>query len=159
MEINKELKRNEENRLQLIKENNYELKHKIEDIVKHYEREIELNKIKISNLYEADLESIRSKMQSSFANHANEADNLRQQLKDTREKLAREVQDRLDQRRDYELRLTEFTVGHDKVQKEMKNVIHQSFKEIEANTSKATLTHISHNSLLQSRNLDMKKIM
>jgi hypothetical protein len=31
------LKQNEEKRLQLIKENNYELKHKIGDIVKHYE--------------------------------------------------------------------------------------------------------------------------
>ena len=93
------------------------MKHKIEDIVKHYEREVELNKIKISKLYENDLESVRSKMQSSYANHAAEVDNLRQQLKHTREKLAQEVQDRLDQRRDYELRLTEFGVGHDKVQR------------------------------------------
>ena len=100
------MKRNEEERLQNIKENNYELKHKIEDIIKHYEREVELNKIKISKLYENDLESVRNKMQNSYANHAAEVDNLRQQLKDTREKLAQEVQDRLDQRRDYELRLT-----------------------------------------------------
>ena len=41
----------------------------------------------------------------------------------------------------------------------MKNVIHQSYKEIDAHTSKASLTHISHNSLLQNRNLDMKKVM
>lgn len=51
LELNSQLKRNEETRLQQIKENNYELKHKIEDIVKHYEREIELTKIKISQLY------------------------------------------------------------------------------------------------------------
>lgn len=38
LEINKELKSNEELRLQQIKENNYELKHKLEDVVKHYER-------------------------------------------------------------------------------------------------------------------------
>jgi len=38
LEINKDLKINEEKRLQMIKENNYELKHKIQDIVKHYER-------------------------------------------------------------------------------------------------------------------------
>lgn len=38
VDLNTDLKRNEESRLQQIKENNYELKHKIEDIVKHYER-------------------------------------------------------------------------------------------------------------------------
>lgn len=62
LEINKDLKRNEETRLQQIKENNYELKNKIEDIIKHYEREIELSKVKISQLYEADLLSLRSKL-------------------------------------------------------------------------------------------------
>ena len=56
-------------------------------------------------------------MQNSYANHSNEIDNLRSQLQDTRERLAREVQDRLDQRRDYELRLTEFGTGHDRVQR------------------------------------------
>lgn len=55
MDINKELKLNEENRLELIKSNNYELKDKINEVIKHYEREIELNKIKIGQLYEADL--------------------------------------------------------------------------------------------------------
>lgn len=38
-----------------IKNNNNELKQKIEDLILHYEREIELMKIKISQLYEADL--------------------------------------------------------------------------------------------------------
>ena len=72
LEINKELKRNEENRLELIKENNYQLKEKIDDMVRHYEREIELNKIKISKLYEADLDSLKNKMQNSYANHNSE---------------------------------------------------------------------------------------
>ena len=54
---------------------------------------------------------------NSNANHNHEIENLRGQLKDTRERLAREVQDRLDQRRDYELRLTEFGVGHERVQR------------------------------------------
>ena len=40
LQLNADLKKNEEARLQQIKENNYELKHKIEDIVKHYEREV-----------------------------------------------------------------------------------------------------------------------
>lgn len=114
----------------MIKENNYELKHKIEDIVKHYEREIELNKIKVGELYEADINSLRSQLETSYANHSNEIDQLRNQLRDTREKLAREVQDRLDQRRDYELRLTEFASDHDRIQREYKNVISQREKEI-----------------------------
>lgn len=75
------MKRSEEQRLQLIKENNYELKHKIEDIVKHYEREIELNKIKIAQLYEADIESLRNQLQNSTANHTLEVETLRNLLK------------------------------------------------------------------------------
>lgn len=124
------MKKNEEHRLQQIKENNYELKHKIEDIIKHYEREIELSKIKISQLYEADLESLRSKLQNSYANHTLEVENLRDLLKETRENLAHEIQERLDLRRDYELRLTNFSVSHDSIQKELKTVISQRDKEI-----------------------------
>lgn len=157
--LNADLKRNEEARLQQIKENNYELKHKIEDIVKHYEREIELTKIKISQLYEADLEALRNKLQLTYANHTHEVDALRALLKETRERLANEVQERLELRKEYELRLTEFGVSHDRIQKELKNVVAQREKEIEGHTSKASLTHISHNQLLQTRNLDMKQIM
>ena len=159
LQINADLKKNEETRLQQIKENNYELKHKIEDIVKHYEREIELTKIKISQLYEADLDTLRSKLQNTYSNHTLEVDALREHLKESREKLANEVQDRLELRKEYELRLTEFSVAHDRIQKELKNVVAQREKEIEGHTSKASLTHISHNQLLQTRNLDMKQIM
>lgn len=159
LEINKDLKENEEKRLQLIKENNYELKNKIEDIVKHYEREIELTKIKVAQLYENDLDSLRNKMQNSYANHAQETDNLRDLLKETQQKLAAEVQDRLDLRKDYELRLTQISVSHDGIQRELKNVVAQREKEIECHTSKASLTHIEHNQLLQTRNLNMKQIM
>jgi predicted nucleic acid-binding Zn-ribbon protein len=98
-------------------------------------------------------------MQNSYANHTLEVDALRAHLKETREKLAHEVQDRLELRKEYELRLTEFAVAHDRIQKELKNVVAQREKEIEGHTSKASLTHISHNQLLQTRNLDMKQIM
>ena len=50
-------------------------------------------------------------------------------------------------------------MAHDRIQKELKNVVAQREKEIEGHTSKASLTHISHNQLLQTRNLDMKQIM
>lgn len=62
-------------------------------------------------------------------------------------------------RKDYELRLTDLTVQNDKAQKDLKTVIAQREKEIEGHTSKASLTHISHNQLLQTRNLDMKQVM
>lgn len=67
-------------------------------------------------------------MQNSYGNHTLEVDALRGLLKETREKLAGEVQDRLELRKEYELRLTEFAVSHDRVQKELKNVINQREK-------------------------------
>ena len=67
LKLNKEIKNNEENRLTDIKANNEELKNKIKEIIMHYEREVELMKIKISQLYEADLESLRSKLRNSLA--------------------------------------------------------------------------------------------
>lgn len=51
LNLNKDLKVNEEIRLADIRANNAELKQKIEEIVNHYEREVELMKIKISQLY------------------------------------------------------------------------------------------------------------
>jgi uncharacterized protein YlxW (UPF0749 family) len=57
------------------------------------------------------------------------------------------------------LRLSQFSVSQESVQRELKTVISQRDKEIEGHTSKASLTHISHNQLLQTRNLDMKQIM
>lgn len=69
LKLNKEIKNNEENRLTDIKANNEELKNKIKEIIMHYEREVELMKIKISQLYEADLESLRSKLRNSLAAH------------------------------------------------------------------------------------------
>ena len=127
--------------------------------MKHYEREVELTKIKISELYEADLESLRSKLRNSYANHALEIENLRNQLANTRERLAKEVQDRFDQRKDYETRLQQLHAAHDRVQREHKTVIAQREKEIEGHTSKASLTQIEHTQLLQTRNLNMKQLM
>jgi hypothetical protein len=65
--LNRFIKENEEKRLKDIQSNNAELKKKIEDLIMHYEREIELMKIKISQLYEADIEALRNKYQNSMA--------------------------------------------------------------------------------------------
>ncbi len=51
MDLNASIKQNEEQRLDDVKRNNSELKRKIEDLIMHYEREIELMKIKVSQLY------------------------------------------------------------------------------------------------------------
>ena len=69
LNLNKELKENEDKRLADIRSNNDELKKKMEEVIRHYEREVELMKIKISQLYEADLESLRSLLRNEMANH------------------------------------------------------------------------------------------
>ena len=54
----------------------------------HYEREIELLKIKVSQLYEADIQALRSKLENTMATYNRETDNLRMLLRDVREELA-----------------------------------------------------------------------
>ena len=63
-------------------------------------------KIKISQLYEADLQALRSKLENTMATHNRETDNLRMLLKDVREELAREVHLKLELRKEYDNRLT-----------------------------------------------------
>ena len=58
-------------------------------------------KIKISQLYEADLESLRSKLRNFLAAHNRETENLRNMLDELRNKLADAVQQKIDLRTDY----------------------------------------------------------
>jgi hypothetical protein len=62
-------------------------------------------KIKVSQLYEADLESLRAHMRNSFAAHNRETEGLRTMLDDLREQLAKEVDEKINLRIDYENRL------------------------------------------------------
>ena len=157
--LNKELKTNEESRLADIRANNAELKQKIEDIVKHYEREVELMKIKISQLYEADLEALRSHMRNSFAAHNRETEALRSMLDDLREQLAKVVQEKIDLRVDYENRINEFKVIHERDVQLMRDQVALHEKNYENQTSKASLTHISHNQQVQKQTLNFKEII
>lgn len=157
--LNKELKTNEEIRLKDIKSNNEELKRKIEEVIKHYEREVELMKIKISQLYEADLAALRSHMDNSFAAHNRETDNLRAMCNDLRDKLARAVQEKIDLRVDYENRVNEYKVIHERDVQSMRDQISLYEKNLENQTSKASLTHISHNNQIQKRNVSEKEAM
>ena len=106
------LKENEEKRLADITANNNELKRKIEELVLHYERELELMKIKISQLYEADIEALRSQLQNTMATHNRETDNLRMLLRDVKEELANEVHAKLELRKEYDNRLNEFKIKY-----------------------------------------------
>ena len=70
-------------------------------MIKHYEREVELMKIKVAELYEADLDALRNNMQNRLGAHERERDSLTEQVQELRVNLAREIQDRLDLRTDY----------------------------------------------------------
>ena len=125
----------------------------------HYEREIELMKIKISSLYEADIEALRSKMQNNQSCHDRETDNLRNMLNNSRSELAKEVQDRLELRRDYENRLNEFKIKYEREHQQLQDLLIMHEKQIENQTSKQSMTHIEHNSLMQDKANDTKKLM
>jgi hypothetical protein len=88
LNLNADIKKNEEQRLDDIKNNNAELKKKIEDLIMHYEREVELMKIKVSQLYEADIDALRNNMQNREAAHQRERDTIRELFQNTRDLLA-----------------------------------------------------------------------
>lgn len=116
-------------------------------------------KIKISQLYEADLAALRSHMDNSFAAHNRETDNLRAMCNDLRDKLARAVQEKIDLRVDYENRVNEYKVIHERDVQSMRDQISLYEKNLENQTSKASLTHISHNNQIQKRNVSEKEAM
>ena len=157
--LNKELKENEEKRLGDIRSNNDELKKKIDEVIKHYEREVELMKIKISQLYEADLESLRSLLRNEMANHNREVENLRKMEDDLRRKLAEAVQDKIDLRVDYEHRLNEYKIIHERDLAQMRDQVAMHEKNYENQTSKGTAIHISHNDLVQKQTMTHKELM
>ena len=159
LNLNKELKENEEKRLADIRSNNDELKKKIEEVIAHYEREVELMKIKISQLYEADLESLRSLLRNEMANHNREVDNLRKMEDDLRRRLAEAVQDKIDLRTDYEHRLNEYKIIHERDLAQMRDQVAMHEKNYENQTSKGTAIHISTNNLMQKQSMTHKELM
>ena len=56
-------------------------------------------KIKISQLYEADIEALRSKLREVMATHSRESENLRKLIRDLRDELAGEVHAKLELRK------------------------------------------------------------
>ena len=80
-------------------------------------------------------------------------------LDDLREKLADAVQQKIDLRTDYEYRINEYKVIHERDVANMRDQIAMHEKHYENQTSKASLTHISHNNLVQKQNVTFKEVM
>ena len=115
-------------------------------------------KIKISQLYEADLESLRSHLRNNISTHNREVENLRGMLDEVRGKLAEAVQEKIDLRVDYENRLNNLKALHERDAAQMRDLITMHEKQSENLGSKNTLTHISHNNQVQQHTIDVKKI-
>ena len=80
-------------------------------------------------------------------------------LKHTREELAHEVRIKLELRKEYENRLNEFKIKYERQHQQLQDLIMLHEKQIENQTSKASLTHIEHNQLLQTKTIDTKKMI
>jgi hypothetical protein len=73
--------------------------------------------------------------------------------------LAKEIQEKIDLRIDYENRLNEFKVIHEKDVQMMRDQMAMCEKNYDNQTSKASLTHISHNQHLQKQNITQKELV
>lgn len=116
-------------------------------------------KIKISQLYEADIEALRSKLENTNATHDRETDNLRMLLRDVREELAREVHLKLELRKEYDNRLNEFKIKYEREHQQLQDLLMLHEKSIESQTSKISMTQIEHTQTLQAKAIDMKQMM
>ena len=159
LDLNKFLKENEESRLNDIKANNAELKNKVGEIIKHYEREVDLMKIKVSQLYEADIESLKSLFRNEMANHNRQVENLKGMEDNLRNRLADAVQEKIDLRTDYEHRLNEYKIIHERDLAQMRDQITMHEKNYENQTSKGTALNISHIDISQKQALTHKDLM
>ena len=159
LDLNKFLRENEDARLKDIKDNNNELKNKVADIIKHYEREVDLMKIKVSQLYEADVESLKSLLRNEMANHNRQVENLKEMEDNLRTKLANTVQEKIDLRTDYEHRLNEFKIIHERDLGQMRDQITMHEKNYENQTSKGTALNISQNDFAQKQTNTHKSLM
>lgn len=80
-------------------------------------------------------------------------------LDDVREQLAKEVEDKINLRVDYENRINEYKVIHERDIQIMRDQIAMYEKHYENQTSKASMTHIEHNTKFQNSNQTQKSLM
>jgi hypothetical protein len=87
----KGLKDNDNVRINSLIDLNRELKEKLAEIVLHYEREIELLKIKVGRLYEADIETLRNLYIHQLEQLNNENAKLKDTITQTKDRLVQEI--------------------------------------------------------------------
>ena len=116
-------------------------------------------KIKVSQLYEADVESLKSLLRNEMANHNRQVENLKEMEDNLRTKLANTVQEKIDLRTDYEHRLNEFKIVHERDLGQMRDQITMHEKNYENQTSKGTALNISQNDFAQKQTNTHKSLM
>ena len=94
-----------------------------------------------------------------MANHNREVDNLRKMEDALRTNLAEAVQQKIDLRTDYEHRLNEYKIIHERDLAQMRDQVAMHEKHYENQTSKGTAVHISHNDLVQKQTNTHKELM
>lgn len=75
------IKQNENIKITNLTNEKDELERKFKEMVLHYEREIELLKIKTAKLYEADLQALRKQLENQLSLLASENGKLKESLK------------------------------------------------------------------------------
>lgn len=90
------------------------MERKLKEMILHYEREVELLKIKTAKLYEADLECLRRQLESQISLLASENGKLKDSLREARDHLVAELEAKVLMRRDYETRLREMNLKYDR---------------------------------------------
>jgi DNA repair exonuclease SbcCD ATPase subunit len=128
-------------------------------VILHYEREIELLKIKVSRLYEADIEALRNLFTHQLEQLSNENAKLKETLTQTKDRLIQEVEEKLLMRKDYENRLNEMNVKYDREHKQLNDLLMLAEKNYENVRSQTSIRDIEHGSKLKSHNISLSSIM
>ena len=117
---------------------------KLREMILHYEREIELLKIKTSKLYESDLEALRKQLEIQLSLLASENSKLKESLKESRDHLISELEEKVLLRRDYETRLREMNLKYEREHQQLNELILMAEKNFQNAHSATSLRDIEH---------------
>jgi hypothetical protein len=159
MTQSKLLKQADDNRVDSVKQLNSEIRDKFSEMVLHYEREIELLKIKVSKLYEADIEALRNIFTHQLEQLSNENAKLKDTITQTKDRLIKEVEEKLMMRKDYENRLNEMNVKYDREHKQLNDLLLLAEKNYDNVKSQTSIRDIEHGSKLKRHNTSINNIM
>lgn len=155
----KGLKDNDNVRINSLIDLNRELKEKLAEIVLHYEREIELLKIKVGRLYEADIETLRNLYIHQLEQLNNENAKLKDTITQTKDRLVQEIDEKLLMRKDYENRLNEMNIKYDREHQQLHDLLVLAGKNFENAKSQTSIRDIEHNSKLKRQNTSIQGIV